>query len=96
MSRGICDKCKSNCNYNFEINNGLCNICIADDLEKLEQLQKAISVVLKGGLKMTPMSKVEDTPLLDLTKPSDAYAYGWASCELEYGELLSELKGGEK
>ncbi len=36
MSRGICTNCKSKDNYNFVINNGLCNPCIAERLDELE------------------------------------------------------------
>ena len=36
MSRGICTNCKSKDNYNFVINNGLCDTCIAGRLDELE------------------------------------------------------------
>ena len=36
MSRGICTNCKSKDNYNFVINNGLCDTCIAERLDELE------------------------------------------------------------
>ncbi len=36
MSRGICTKCKSTDNYNFVINNGLCDPCIAERLDELQ------------------------------------------------------------
>ncbi len=34
--RGECTKCGNKENYNFAINNGLCNSCIEARLEKLE------------------------------------------------------------
>jgi hypothetical protein len=39
--KGVCTRCKQNTNYNFEIDNGLCNVCIADDLGKLDALSTA-------------------------------------------------------
>ena len=46
-----CTKCKSKENYNFAINNGLCNSCIEAKLDKLEaeneRLQETLKVVVK-------------------------------------------------
>ena len=41
MARGVCEKCGNTSNYNFAINNGLCDSCIAGRIGELEaELEK--------------------------------------------------------
>lgn len=39
MPRGVCTKCGNTDNYNFALNIGLCDICIGEELDEVEQLQ---------------------------------------------------------
>ena len=45
---GTCDKCGSKENYNFVINNGLCDPCIEARLDELARALKELYAVVRG------------------------------------------------
>ena len=51
MNDKKCKTCGSSENYNYEINNGLCNSCIEDKLEQLEaELENCKKDMCDAGL----------------------------------------------
>jgi hypothetical protein len=60
-----------------------------------EQLKAKILAVKKGVIPMPDFDSIEANKAtaflgFNIDTPEKAYYYGWASCELEYGELLSK------
>ena len=69
-----------------------------DQKKVIEDLEKKILMVKQGVIPMPDFKDINETvnedPLLEglheIKTLADAFYYGWASCELEYGELLSK------
>ena len=70
--KGHCDKCGSDEDYNFSINNGRCNSCISSDLDTMSDALKEIAnldhSVFKANPRVYPEGRRWDAEALAMKK----------------------------